>query len=68
MFLIDQSVTHVSTCIFQGRFKNIVFRSAALVTKKLLAILDFFHRPDFFSALLNLKKNLNKNPIKIITH
>ena len=24
-----QSVTHVSTCIFQGFFKNIVFRSAA---------------------------------------
>ena len=42
-----QSVTHVSTCSFQGLFKNIVFRYVALVTKKLWAILDFFHRPDF---------------------
>ena len=40
-----------SRCIFQGLFKNIVFRSVALVTKKLWAILDFFHRPDLFSAL-----------------
>ena len=37
-----QNVTHVSTCIFRGLFKNIVFRSVALVTKKLWAILDFF--------------------------
>ena len=29
-----QSVTHVSTCIFQGLFKNRVFRSVALVTQK----------------------------------
>ena len=28
-----QSVTHVSTCIFTGLFKNIVFRCVALVTK-----------------------------------
>ena len=28
-----QSVTHVSTYIFQGLFKNIVFRFIALVTK-----------------------------------
>ena len=28
-----QSVTHVFTCIIQGLFKNIVFRSVALVTK-----------------------------------
>ena len=34
-----QRVTHVSTCIYQGLFKNIVFRSVALVTKKLGAIL-----------------------------
>ena len=33
-----QSVTHVSTCIIQGLFKSKVFRSVALVTKKLLAI------------------------------
>ena len=43
-----QSVTHVSTFIFQGIFKNIVFRSVALVIKKLWAILDFFfNTPDF---------------------
>ena len=30
-----ESVTHVSTLIFQGLFKDIVFRSVALVTKKL---------------------------------
>ena len=40
---IYQSVTHVSTCIF----KNIVFRSVALVTKQLLAI-SVFDIPDFF--------------------
>ena len=38
-----QSVTHVSTSNFQGLFKNIVFRSVALVIKKLWAILDFFY-------------------------
>jgi len=37
-----QSVTHVSSCILQGLFKNIVLRSVALVTKKLWAILEFF--------------------------
>ena len=46
---------------FSGLFKNIVFRSVALVTKKLWTILDFFHRPDFFSVLwlyptLSIKK------------
>ena len=35
-------LTHGSACIFQGLFKNIVFSSVALVTKKLWAILDFF--------------------------
>ena len=33
-----ESVTHVSISIFQGLFKNIVFRYVALVTKKLWAI------------------------------
>ena len=43
-----QNVTHVSTCIFQ-----VVFRSVALVTKKLWAILDlFFHKPDIFFPTL----------------
>ena len=35
-------MTHGSACIFQGLFKNIVFSSVALLTKKLWAILDFF--------------------------
>ena len=55
-----QSVTHVSTCIFQGLFKNIVLRSVALVTKKLWAILDFFFTDrTFFRPVpypINLKK------------
>ena len=47
-----QSVTHVSTWIFQGLFISIVFKSVALLTKKLWAISDFFfHRPDFCYAL-----------------
>ncbi len=46
-----QSVTHVSTCIFQGLFKNIVFRSVALVTKNLWAILVFFTQTGLFTAL-----------------
>ena len=36
-------MTHVSTPIFQGLFKNIVFRSIALVIKMFWAILDFFY-------------------------
>ena len=37
-----QKVTHVSTSILQGLFKNIVVRSVGLVTKKILDILDFY--------------------------
>ena len=37
-----QSMTHVYKYIFQGLFKNIVFRSVALVTKNVWAILDIF--------------------------
>ena len=48
-FCFKQSVTHVS--IFQGLFKKIVFRSVALVTKKLWAILDFFIQTGLFTAL-----------------
>ena len=33
-----KNVTHVSTSIFQGLLKKIVFRSVALVTKKLWSI------------------------------
>ena len=43
-----QSVTHVSTFIFKGLFKDIVFISVALVTKKLWAILDFIIDRIFF--------------------
>ena len=39
----SQNVTHVFKSIFQGIFKNIVFRSVALVIKRLWAILDFFY-------------------------
>ena len=41
-----QNVTHISTSIFQGLLKNIVFSSVALVVKKLWAILDFFFYTD----------------------
>jgi len=48
-----ESVTHVSTCIFKGHIKNIVFRPVASVT-----ILDsFFHRPDFFQPCTFFNKN-----------
>ena len=43
-----QSVAHVSTYIFQGIFKNIVFRSVTLVIKKLFI---FLRRLDFLSTL-----------------
>jgi len=36
------SVTHISTCIFQGFLRNLVFRSVAFVTKQLWDILDVF--------------------------
>ena len=62
-----QSVTHhVSTCIFQNLFKNIVFRSVALVRKNLWAILFFFLGPDFFPPCTlpnKLKKKIIKNPL-----
>ena len=58
-----QSVTHVSTSIFQG-----LFRSVALVMKKLWAILDFFFTHSglftFFYRLvpylMHKKRELNK--------
>jgi len=49
--IFKKNVTHVSTSIFQGLFKNIVFRSAALVIKKLCAILDFFSQTGLFTSL-----------------
>ena len=45
-----QSVTYVSTFIFQGFFKKKVYRSVALVTKNVWAILDF-SKTGLFSAL-----------------
>ena len=67
-----QSVTHVSTSIFQGLFKNIVFRSVALVIKKLWAILDFFFTNSrLFSALYptlcvkNYKQKITKKSFKL---
>ena len=46
-----QSVTHVSTSIFQGLLKNIVCRSV-VVTKKLWAISDLFFKDwTFFRPL-----------------
>ena len=62
-FKKSQSVTHVSTCIFQGLFKNIVFRSVSVVTKKVMGYFRFFHRPDFFlqtpPACLGLKHSIS---------
>ena len=53
-------MTHVSTPIFQGLFKNIVFRSVALVIKKLWAIFDFFiTHSRLFTALNIVKKGIN---------
>ena len=58
---------HVHSPIFQGQlfFKKKVFRSEALVTKKLRAILDFFHRPNFFSTLCPIQK-INKKFFKLL--
>ena len=57
---------HVSISIFQGLFINLVFRSVALVTKKLCGILDFFfQRPDFFFPTCTKRyalKKVLKNP------
>ena len=66
-----QSVTHVSNSIFIGLFKNVVFKSVALVTKKVVVYFRFcFHRPDYFFAL-TYPKNFkiyffNKTSIKLL--
>ena len=46
-----QSVTHVSTLIFQGLLKNIVFRFVALFLKNICAILDFFTQTGLLTIL-----------------
>ena len=41
----------IVTCFYMHfieLFKNIVFRSVALVTKKVMGYLNFFHRPHVF--------------------
>ena len=49
-----QSVTHVSLCIFQGLFKNIVFRWVCSFShKKVLGYFRFYSQTELF---LNLKK------------
>ena len=53
---------------FQGLFKNMVFRSVALVTKKLWAISDFFSQTGLFYRPvpypINLQQYfLTKNPL-----
>ena len=58
-------MTRISSCIFKGLFKNIVFRSVALVTKKVMGYFRFFFTDrTLFSALsptLQIKKkNVNK--------
>ena len=58
-------MTHVSSSIFCGLFKNIVFRSVALVLKKLWAILDFFlTHSRLFTALYPFRKK--KKNLKIL--
>ena len=47
--------------IFQGLFKKRVFRSIALVIKKLWAILDFY-RPVLYSMDKTKQKMYTKNP------
>ena len=46
-------MTHASIFIFQGLFKNIVFRYVGLVRIKLWVILDFFYTDRPYA----LKKN-----------
>ena len=58
IFLFQTNLKQVSTFIFQGLFKDIVFRSVALV----MGYFWFFHRPDFFSAPTVPYKS-KKNPL-----
>jgi len=54
---------------FKGFFKNIVFRTVALVTKKLWAILDYFpqtrHFPRPVPNTINKKNPLNYYSFKV---
>ena len=55
IFFCLKQISKCDTCFyahFQGLFKNIVFRSVALVIKKLWAILDFlFTQTELLTAL-----------------
>ena len=62
-----QSVTHVSTSIFEVLFKNIDFRSVALVIKKVMGYFRFlfytlqtFYRPVPYPMH---KKKIQKNSL-----
>ena len=53
-FFCFKQISKYDTCFFmhfKGLFRNVVFRSVALVTKKLQAILYFFSQTVLFSAL-----------------
>ena len=69
----NQSVTHVSTTIFQWLLKNLVIRTIDLVTKMLWFILDFLIWIGLFTTLypMHLKKfflnPLNFYPLKKFT-
>ena len=65
-----QSVTHVSTPIFQGLFKNIVFKSEALVIKKVMGYFRFFSQNGLFFRPVPYpmyeKKKLTKKYFKLL--
>ena len=50
IFCLKQ-ISKCDTCIFQGLFENIGFRSVALVTKKVKGYFRFFSQTRLFSAL-----------------
>ena len=64
-FLLNkyQNVPHVSTCIFQGLFKNIDFRSVALVTKNVMGYFRFFFTDQTFFPPCALPYKFHKNPL-----
>ncbi len=56
------------TFIFQGLFKNLNFRSVALVTKKVMGYFRFsLHRPDFHSPVpYPMHKKITKKSFKFL--
>ena len=64
-------MTHVSTSIFQGLFKNIVFRSVALVIKSSGLFLIFFTHSRLFTGLyptLCVQKKIIKKILQITNY